>query len=30
VTNELVGPLGAADRETLHTLLLRIAENGLN
>jgi MarR family transcriptional regulator, lower aerobic nicotinate degradation pathway regulator len=30
VTNELVGPLGAADRETLHALLLRIAENGLN
>jgi MarR family transcriptional regulator, lower aerobic nicotinate degradation pathway regulator len=30
VTNELVGPLDAADRETLHALLLRIAENGLN
>jgi DNA-binding MarR family transcriptional regulator len=30
VTNELVGPLDAADREALHALLLRIAEDGLN
>nr|WP_225889058.1 MarR family transcriptional regulator [Streptomyces resistomycificus] len=29
VTNELVGPLDPAERETLHTLLLRIAEDGL-
>ncbi|GHA32987.1 hypothetical protein GCM10010303_49690 [Streptomyces purpurascens] len=30
VTNELLGPLEEAERETLHALLLRIAEDGLN
>lgn len=29
VTNELLGPLDATERETLHTLLQRIAEDGL-
>ena len=29
VTNELVGPLEPAEREALHALLLRIAEDGL-
>nr|WP_242432581.1 MarR family transcriptional regulator [Streptomyces sp. Root1310] len=29
VTNELLDPLGPADRETLHSLLRRIAEDGL-
>ncbi|MFD7326424.1 MarR family winged helix-turn-helix transcriptional regulator [Streptomyces sp. NPDC059875] len=29
VTNELVAPLAAAEREVLHALLLRIAEDGL-
>ncbi|MFF5367441.1 MarR family winged helix-turn-helix transcriptional regulator [Streptomyces sp. NPDC013187] len=30
VTGELLGPLDPAERETLHALLLRIAENDLN
>lgn len=30
VTNELLGPLEEAEREALHALLLRIAEDGLN
>lgn len=29
VTNELLGPLDATERETLHTLLQRVAEDGL-
>jgi DNA-binding MarR family transcriptional regulator len=29
VTNELLEPLAAAERETLHALLLRIAQDGL-
>ncbi len=29
VTNELLGPLGPDEREALHTLLLRMAEDGL-
>jgi DNA-binding MarR family transcriptional regulator len=28
VTNELLGPLGPAERETLHALLLRMTEEG--
>ncbi len=30
VTNDLLGPLDATERDTLHTLLRRIAEDGLN
>ncbi|MFF3327955.1 MarR family winged helix-turn-helix transcriptional regulator [Streptomyces sp. NPDC002888] len=29
VTNELLGPLDPAERQTLHDLLLRVAEDGL-
>ncbi|MFE9095754.1 MarR family winged helix-turn-helix transcriptional regulator [Streptomyces sp. NPDC007264] len=29
VTNDLLGPLGPAEREVLHTLLERVAETGL-
>lgn len=30
VTNDLLGPLDPAERQTLHALLLRVAEDGLN
>ncbi|NEC85847.1 MarR family transcriptional regulator [Streptomyces sp. SID12501] len=30
VTNELLSPLDAAERESLHTLLQRLTEDGLN
>ncbi|MFE9600942.1 MarR family winged helix-turn-helix transcriptional regulator [Streptomyces hokutonensis] len=30
VTNELLGPLDATQRETLHTLLQQVAEDGLS